>query len=80
MIRVIKLYLVIAAVSLVMVASTMVVNRYRIVVMVVMVVVVVVIMVVVVLQIPICHSSSSVLLGVKVERRAHRWRIRRVYY
>lgn len=82
----IKLHLVIAAVSLVMVASTMVVNRYRIMMMVVMVVVVVVIMVVivvmivVVLQIPICHPSSSILLRMKVERGTHRWRIRRIYY
>ena len=74
----IKFNLVIAAVSLVVVTSTMVVNRYRIVMMVVMVVIVV--MIVVVLQVPICHSSSSVLLGVKVERGTHRWRIRRVYY
>lgn len=78
----IKLHLIIATVSIVMVASTMVVNRYRIVVMVVMVVVVimVVIVVVVVLQIPICHPSSSILLRMKVERGTHRWRIRRIYY
>jgi len=82
----IKLHLVIAAVSLIMVASTMVVNRYRIVVVVVMVVVVLVIMVVivvmivVVLQISVCHSSSSIFLRMKVERWTHRWRIRRIYY
>jgi hypothetical protein len=82
----IKLHLVIATVSFVMVASTMVVNRYRFVVVVMMMVVVVVIMfvivvmIVVVLQIPIGHSPSSVLLRVKVERGTHRRRIRRIYY
>ena len=86
----IKLHLVIAAVSLIMVASTMVVNRYRFVMMVVVMVVVVVIMfvimfvivvmVVVVLQVPVCHSSSSILLGVEVERGTHRWWIWRIYY
>ena len=86
MIRMIKLHLVIATISLVMIASTMVVNRYRFVMVVVMMVVVVVIMfvivvmVVVVLQIPICHSSSSILLAVEVEGGTHRWRIWRIYY
>jgi hypothetical protein len=82
----IKLHFIIAAVSLVMVASTMVVNRYRFVMVVMMMVVVVVIMfvivvmIVVVLQIPICHSPSSVLLRVEVERGTHRRRVRRIYY
>jgi hypothetical protein len=82
----IKLHLVIAAVSLIVVASTMVVNRYRFVMVVMMVVVVVVIMfvivvmIVVVLQIPICHSPSSILLRVEVERGTHRRRIWRIYY
>jgi hypothetical protein len=50
------------------------------VVVVVVIMFVIVVMIVVVLQIPICHSPSSILLRVEVERGTHRRRIWRIYY
>jgi hypothetical protein len=88
-IRMIKFHLLVATVCLVMVACTMVMDGYRFMVVMVMVVVmiviviviVVVVMVVVVIQlrIPIHYPSSSVILGVEVERRTHRRRVWWIY-
>jgi hypothetical protein len=85
----IKFHLLVATVCLVMVACTMVMDGYRFMVVMVMVVVmiviviviVVVVMVVVVIQlrIPIHYPSSSVILGVEVERRTHRRRVWWIY-
>lgn len=84
----IKFHLVVAAIALVMIACTVVVDCYRlvmmmmvvIVVMIVIKVVVVVVMIVVmiVVQISICRPSSSILLAVEVQRRTHRRRVWRI--
>jgi uncharacterized paraquat-inducible protein A len=86
-IRMIKFHLLVATVCLVMVACTMVMDGYRFMVVMVMVVVmivivivvVVVVMVVIQLRIPIHYPSSSVILGVEVERRTHRRRVWWIY-
>jgi hypothetical protein len=89
MIRMVKFHLLIATVCLVMIACAMVVNWYGLVVVMVMVVVmivvvmVVMIMVVVVvviqLRISVHHPSSSMILGVEVQRRTHRRRVWWIY-
>jgi hypothetical protein len=88
-IRVVKFHLLVATVRLVMIACTMVVDWYGL--MVVMVVVVVVVMIVIVmvvmvmvvvviqLRIPVHHPSSSMILGVEVQRRTHRRRVWWIY-
>jgi hypothetical protein len=84
----VELHLLVATVCLVMVACTMVVDGYRfvVVVMVVVVVMIVIVMVVMVmvvvviqLRIPIHYPSSSIILGVEVERRTHRRRVWWIY-
>lgn len=87
MIRMVEFHLLVATVCLVMVACTMIVDGNRFMVVMVMVVVmivvvmVVMVMVVVVIQlrIPIHYPSSSIILGVEVERRTHRRRVWWVY-
>jgi hypothetical protein len=89
MIRMVKFHLLIATVCLVMIACAMVVNWYGLVVVMVMVVVmivvvmVVMVMVVVVvviqLRISVHHPSSSMILGVEVQRRTHRRRVWWIY-
>ena len=88
MIRVVKFHLLVATVRLVMIACTMVVDWYglmvvMVVVVVVMIVIVMVVMVVVVvviqLRIPVHHPSSSMILGVEVQRRTHRRRVWWIY-
>lgn len=87
MIRMVEFHFLVATVRLVMVACTMIVNWYGfMVVMVVVVIMVVVVMVVMVmvmvviqLGIPIHYPSSSIILGVEVERRTHRRRVWWVY-
>jgi hypothetical protein len=88
-IRVVKFHLLVATVRLVMIACTMVVDWYGlmvvmvVVVVVVMIVIVMVVMVVVVvviqLRIPVHHPSSSMILGVEVQRRTHRRRVWWIY-
>jgi hypothetical protein len=90
-IRMIKFHLLVATVCLVMVACTMVMDGYRFMVVMVMVVVMIVIVIVIVvvvmvmvvvviqLRIPIHYPSSSVILGVEVERRTHRRRVWWIY-
>ena len=83
----VEFHLLVATVCLVMVACTMIVDGNRFMVVMVMVVVmivvvmVVMVMVVVVIQlrIPIHYPSSSIILGVEVERRTHRRRVWWVY-
>ena len=83
MIRMVEFHFLVATVRLVMVACTMIVNWYGfMVVMVVVVIMVVVVMVVMVmvmvviqLRIPIHYPSSSIILGVEVQRRTHRRRV-----
>lgn len=87
MIRMVKFYLLITTVRLVMVACAMVVDRYRLMVVMVMVVVMIVIVIVVMvmvvvviqLRIPVHHPSSSIILGVEVQRRTHRRRVWWIY-
>ena len=87
MIRMVKFHLLIATVCLVMIACAMVVNWYGLVVVMVMVVVVIVVVMVVMvvvvvviqLRISIHHPSSSMILGVEVQRRTHRRRVWRIY-
>lgn len=87
MIRMVEFHFLVATVRLVMVACTMVVNWYGLmvvmVIVVVMIVVVMVVMVMVVvviqLRIPIHYPSSSIILGVEVERRTHRRRVWWIY-
>jgi hypothetical protein len=87
-IRVVKFHLLVATVRLVMIACTMVVDWYGlmvviVVVVVVMIVIVIVVMVMVVvviqLRIPVHHPSSSMILGVEVQRRTHRRRVWWIY-
>jgi hypothetical protein len=87
-IRVVKFHLLVATVRLVMIACTMVVDWYglmvvMVVVVVVMIVIVVMVMVMVVvviqLRIPVYHPSSSMILGVEVQRRTHRRRVWWIY-
>jgi hypothetical protein len=89
-IRVVKFHLLVATVRLVMIACTMVVDWYglmvvMVVVVVVMIVIVMVVMVMVVvvvviqLRIPVHHPSSSMILGVEVQRRTHRRRVWWIY-
>jgi hypothetical protein len=87
-IRVVKFHLLVATVRLVMIACTMVVDWYglmvvMVVVVVVMIVIVIVVMVMVVvviqLRIPVHHPSSSMILGVEVQRRTHRRRVWWIY-
>lgn len=87
MIRMVEFHLLIATVRLIMVACTMVVNWNSlmvvmvVVVIMIVIVVVVMVMVVVVIQlgIPVHHSSSSMILGVEVQRRTHRRRVWWIY-
>ena len=87
MIRMVKFHLLIATVCLVMVACAMVVDWYGlVVVMVVVVVMIVIVMVVMVmvvvviqLRIPVHHPSSSMVLGVEVQRWTHRRRVWWIY-
>jgi hypothetical protein len=85
---VVKFHLLVATVRLVMIACTMVVDWYglmvvMVVVVVVMIVIVIVVMVMVVvviqLRIPVHHPSSSMILGVEVQRRTHRRRVWWIY-
>jgi hypothetical protein len=85
---VVKFHLLVATVRLVMIACTMVVDWYglmvvMVVVVVVMIVIVMVVMVMVVvviqLRIPVHHPSSSMILGVEVQRRTHRRRVWWIY-
>jgi hypothetical protein len=86
-IRMVKFHLLIATVCLVMVACAMVVDWYGlVVVMVVVVVMIVIVMVVMVmvvvviqLRIPVHHPSSSMVLGVEVQRWTHRRRVWWIY-
>jgi hypothetical protein len=79
----VEFHFLVATVRLIMVACTMIVDGYRLMVVMVMVVVmivvvmVVMVMVVVVIQlrIPIHYPSSSIILGVEVQRRTHRRRV-----
>jgi hypothetical protein len=83
----IKFHLLVATVCLIVIACTMIVNWYGlVVVMVVVVVMIVIVMVVMVmvvvviqLRIPVHHPSSSMVLGVEVQRWTHRRRVWWIY-